>query len=137
MANINAHLPAALATPFHPPTENLQHDNTLKQVIPKPEIISSYTKLRDEEDRSQYSTKSHHIIQADDANTESLDHEASAERRRAQFFAHRIKKITGNFEIEDASLLVKGDFKKIMSVIEVRYKNAVTPLSEPNIQQAV
>jgi len=137
MANINAHLPAALATPFHPPTENLQHDNALKQVIPKPEIISSYTKLRDEQGHSQYSTDSHHIIQVDDANTKSFDHEKSAEHRRAQFFAHRIKKITRDAEPEDASLLIKGDFKKIMSVIEVRYKNAVTPIPEPSIHKAV
>ncbi len=67
MANINAALPTAIAVPFHPPTEALQHDNLIKPVIPKTEIISSYTKLRDDEDNAQFSTQARHIIQDESA----------------------------------------------------------------------
>ena len=63
MVNINAALPTSIAVPFHPPTEALQHDNLIKPVIPKTEVIASYTKLRDDEDRATFSDQARDIIQ--------------------------------------------------------------------------
>jgi hypothetical protein len=138
MANINAHLPPAVAAPFHPPTENLQHDNIIKPVIPKTEIISSYTKLRDEENRTQFSAQARDIIQDDEQQTadEAANPESSAEQRRSHFFARRGRFIS-QAKSSKAQLDTIEDFKEVISVIEMRYKNAVSPLPEPTVSYAI
>jgi hypothetical protein len=138
MANINAHLPPVIAAPFHPPTENLQHDNRIKPVIPKTEIISSYTKLKDEENRTQFSAQARDIIQDEEKQTadESAHQESSPEQRRSQFFARRRRFISAA-KSSDAKLDAVEDFKEVVSVIQMRYQNAVSPLPEPTVSYAI
>ncbi|MCW8994800.1 MAG: hypothetical protein OQK77_03190 [Psychromonas sp.] len=139
MANINAHLPSAVAAAFHPPTENLQHDNLIKPVIPKTEIIASYSKLRDEEHRSQFSAQAREIVQ--DKNQQTSDkpahQNASLEQRRTHFFARRRKSFTSDSDSGDEQAAAIKDFKEIISVIQTHYENAVRPLPTPTILYAV
>ena len=139
MVNINAQLPAAIATPFHPPTESLQRDNALKPIIPKTEIISSYTKMRDDEARSQFSTHMRTIIQDDSQQTSEhrsqQEPPSSSEQKRARFFARRGALSEAKKGAQEIGSI--EDFKVVGSVIQARYKSAVSPLPEPNIDYAV
>ncbi len=139
MVNINAHLPPAIAVPFHPPTESLQRDNLIKPVIPKTEIISSYTKMRDEESRTQFSDQARGIIQ--DEGKQSADQpshqNSSSDQRRSQFFVRRGELFTSDSESGDTQLVAIKDFKLVISVIQARYKNAVSPLPDPKISYAI
>ncbi|MFT6987474.1 MAG: hypothetical protein ACJAT7_003330 [Psychromonas sp.] len=139
MVNINAHLPPAIAVPFHPPTEGLQHDNLIKPIIPKTEIISSYTKIRDDESRTQLSDQARSIIQDQGSQNadESAQQESSAEQRRGQFFARRKELSSSASEQGESQLAAIKDFKQVISVIQARYKNAVSPLPEPLVNYAV
>jgi len=139
MVNINAHLPPAVAVPFHPPTEGLQRDNLIKPVIPKTEIISSYTKIRDDQSRAQFSDQARTIIQDEGGQSadESGHQEASAQQRRSQFFARRKDLLASALACSDSQLAGIKDFKQVISVIQARYKNAVSPLPEPLINCAI
>ena len=135
MANINAHLPPVIAAAFHPPTENLQHDNLIKPVIPKTEIISSYTKLRDDQERTQFSNQSRNIIQDESkqATTDEADQQSSSEQRRSFFFARRGSHFVSKSESGEKSLAVINDVKDVLSVIDAHYKYAVNPFPDPVI----
>lgn len=139
MVNINAYLPSAAAVPFHPPTEALQHDNLIKPIIPKTEIVSSYTKMRDDESRTQFSDQARKIIQDESRQSpdESGHQESSAQQRRDQFFARRKNRLASTSDRGDIQLAVIKDFKQVISVIQARYKNAVRPFPEPHINYAV
>ena len=139
MANINAHLPPAVAAAFHPPTESLHRDNLIKPVIPKTALVSSYTKIRDNENRTQFSDQAHSIIQDESKQREkeSPQQESSLEKRRALFFARRRGLQFFGSAKSDTQLLVVKDFKQAISVIQGRYKSAVRPLPEPTISYAI
>lgn len=139
MVNINTHLPPAVALSFHPPTEGLQHDNLIKPVIPKTEIISSYTKLRGDQSLTQFSDQMRSIIQDEGGQSadESGHQESSAQQRRSQFFARRKDLLASALACSDAQLAGIKDFKQVISVIQARYKNAVSPLPEPLINYAI
>jgi len=138
MVNINTHLPPAVALPFHTPTEGLQHDNLIKPVIPKTEIIASYTKMRDEQSRAQFSDQARAIIQNEGGKDAEESHqESSAEQRRAQFFARRKNVSASAAERGESKLVAIKDFRQVISVIQARYKNAVSPWPEPLINYAV
>ena len=139
MANINAHLPSSIAVPFHPPTENLQHDNLIKPIIPKTDIISSYAKFRDEQERPQFSSQSRSILQDEGKKTvnEGASQESSAQQKRSQFFARRRKQFVSESKYETRSLKEVDDFKDVISVIQTRYKNAVSPSPDPAISFAI
>lgn len=133
MANINAALPTAIAVPFHPPTEALQHDNLIRPVIPKTEIIASYTKLREDEKQAPFFDQVRSIIQ--DENEQSRDSEqrqqqSMAEQRRLNLFA---KRTTPEGDNESKALQIIKDFKLTLSIIEERYNQAVTPIADPCI----
>jgi hypothetical protein len=139
MVNINTHLPSAVALPFHPPTESLQHDNLIKPIIPKTEIIASYTKMREQEESSQLSDQARSIIQNGDKQAaEQPSHQnSSANQKRALFFARRGAFSASEAEKGDAKLVAIKDFKEVISVIQARYKNAVNPLPDPVIDYAI
>jgi len=134
MVNINAALPTAIAIPFHPPTEALQHENLIKPVIPKTEIIASYTKLRDDQDRAQVSDQARTIIQDENEHngdsTEQQQQQSNAEQRRLIFFANRREV---GAEYEEKALQISNDFQLAVSVIQEKYNNAVTPIPDPTI----
>ncbi|WP_028864689.1 hypothetical protein [Psychromonas aquimarina] len=139
MVNINAHLPPAVAAAFHPPTESLQRDNIIKPVIPKTEIISSYTKLREDESRTQFSDQARGILQNEEEQKTDSDEqqESSPQRRRSQFFARRSELSGYEAENGDGQLTGISDFKLVMSVIQARYKDAVSPLPDPTVSYAI
>lgn len=134
MANINAALPPAIAVPFHPPTEALQHDNVIKPVIPKTEIIASYSKLREDQERAQISDQARAIIQdeneANGDNAEQQQQQSNAQQRRLSFFAQR-SELGGDSETKQ--LQVVTDYQLALSIIQERYNSAVTPIPEPTI----
>lgn len=139
MANINAHLPSAVAVPFHPPTENLQHDNLIKPVIPKTKLVSSYTKLRGDEENSQFSAKARDILQyeAKEDSDEFADQESHSNKKRFQFFLRRGENVA--FEADDGNAILGDieDFKEVVSVIQKHYKVAVSPFPEPTHVYAI
>ena len=139
MVNINAHLPPAVAVPFHPPTESLHSDNLIKPVIPKTALISSYAKIRDNESRTQFSDQARGIIQdkSKQGEGETSQQESSLEQRRALFFARRGGRCVSESESSDAHLVAIKDFKQVISVIQARYKSAVRPLPDPTISYAI
>ena len=137
MVNINAVLPSAIATPFHPPTENLQHDNLIKPVIPKTDIISSYTKMRKDDHNNPFSDQARTIVQDESGSKEqsASQQQSAPNKRRSLFFAKR-----GELsEADKGSAQLAGikDFKRVISVIQERYKNAVNPLPDPLVNYAI
>jgi|GEM_PF-2444049 len=139
MANINARLPSNIAAPFHPPTENLQHDNLIKPIIPKTEVISSYHKLRDEQGRSQFSTQARDIIQNESKprSDEHSQQESSAQQSRTLFFDRRRKKLAAKAHSAEMPLAAINDFQAVVSVIHARYQKAVSPWPEPSISYEI
>ncbi len=137
MVNINAALPTTIAVPFHPPTEALQHDNLIKPVIPKTEVIASYTKLREDEDNPQFSSQARDIIQDENeqrGRSESEQQQSAAEQRRLSFFAKRSELDSDN---ESKALVIVKDFKLAISVIQEKYQRAVSPIPDPSIDYAI
>jgi len=134
MVNINTALPASIATPFHPPTEALHHDNLIKPVIPQTEIITSYAKMREDEERERFSEQSRHIIQDESESLtdagEQTQQQTTAKQRRLQFFSKRHQEESNN---ESKALEVDNDFKLAFSVIEDKYMRSVTPIPEPTV----
>lgn len=137
MVNINAILPPAIATPFHPPTENLQRDNLIKPVIPKTDIISSYTKMREDEHNNQFSDQARTIIQDENSSKEQSksQSQSSPDQRRSLFFA----KHSELSEADKGTTQLAGikDFKLVISVIQERYRKAVSPMPDPAINYAI
>ena len=133
MVNINTALPTSIAVPFHPPTEALQHDNLIKPVIPKTEIIASYSKLRGDEDPPQFSNQARSIIQ-----DESEQREQSAEQQQqSRAETRRLNLLSKNQqterECEEKTLEILKDFKLALSVIQEKYNRAVTPIADPSV----
>lgn len=139
MVNINTHLPPTVAAAFHPPTESLQHDNLIRPVIPQTALISSYARIRDNEERTQFSAQTRSIIQDESQQDEeeSSQQESSLEQRRALFFARRRELCVPEPENSNAQLAAIKDFKQVISVIQARYKSAVIPLPEPTVSYAI
>lgn len=137
MVNINAILPPAIAAPFHPPTENLQRDNLIKPVIPKTDIISSYTKMREDEHNAQFSDQARAIVQDESSSKEQSEsqQQSAPDKRRSLFFARRSELSQAD---KGASQLAGiKDFKLVISVIQERYRKAVSPNPEPTVNYAV
>ncbi|MCP5079632.1 MAG: hypothetical protein GY951_16460 [Psychromonas sp.] len=137
MVNINAALPTTIAVPFHPPTEALQHDNLIKPVIPKTEVIASYTKLREDEDNPQFSSQARDIIQDENeqrGRSESEQQQSAAEQRRLSFFAKRSEL---DSDIESKALVIVKEFKLAISVIQEKYQRAVSPIPDTSIDYAI
>ena len=137
MVNINAILPPAIAAPFHPPTENLQRDNLIKPVIPKTDIISSYTKMREDEHNAQFSDQARVIVQDESSSKEqsTSQQQPTPDKRRSLFFARR----SGLSDADKGNSQLAGikDFKRVISVIQERYRKAVSPYPEPTVNDAV
>ena len=134
MVNLNAALPTTLAVAFHPASEALHHDNLNKPIIPKMEVISPYTALRGDEEREDFSDQTRHILQDENQQNNDADEQAqqqsTAEQQRLRFFAKR--SLTEEIN-ETKELVVVMDFKLVLSVIQARYNNAVTPTPDPTV----
>lgn len=137
MVNINAALPTAIAVPFHPPTEALQHDNLIKPVIPKTEVIASYSKLREDDKNPRFSSQAREILQDESEQGKQSDAEqqqSTAEQRRLNFFAKRAELDSDN---ESKALEIVKDFKLAISVIQEKYNRAVSPIPDPTVDYAI
>jgi len=131
MANINAALPPIIATPFHPSVEALHHDNLVKPVIPKTEVIASYAKLREDEKGSPFSDQARSIVQDESEErpeTEQQQQKSAAEQRRLTFFSRLPEQEENN---GSKALEIIKDFKLALAVIEKRYNSSVTPFPDP------
>ncbi|MEI6896529.1 MAG: hypothetical protein V5786_03385 [Psychromonas sp.] len=135
MVNIIAAIPPAIGAPFHPPTEALQHDNLIKPIIPKTEVIASYTKLRDDDETPRFSSQMHSIVQ--DENEQMNENEeqqqqqqTNAEQRRLNFFSKK-----GRVEDyhESKELEIMQNFGLSILVIQGKYNSAVRPILDPTI----
>ncbi len=138
MANINAYLPSAIAIPFHPATEAMQHDNVMRPIIPKTQLISAYTKLRDEQESAHSTPSKQTIVQLEEAKKEDKQlsfEQIKAEKRRVLFFSRR-ERLT-EFDKGDKNLDKKYDFKRVRTVILACYHNAVNPYSEATVTHNV
>ena len=135
MVNINTALPSATAAHFNPGTESLQRDNALRPAIPKTEVISSYAKFK-ENNEQLASLRDQHIIVQDEHNKKQQggDKNNSTEEKRSIFFAKRGELA----EVVDAPQIpsVIEDFKVVLTTIQMRYQNSVTPFPNPSIQLA-
>lgn len=137
MVNINTALPAAIAVPFHPPTEALQHDNLIKPVIPKTEVIASYTKLREDEERTPFSKQARDIIQDENEakrKTQEQLMQFKATHRRLNFFAKRAEIEEEN---KSKALIIMKDVKLAILVIQEKYKRAVSPIPDYVIDDTI
>lgn len=136
MVNINATLPTAIAVPFQPPTEALHRDNLIKPVIPKTEVIASYTKLREDEKNPQFSSQAREIIQDENkqGNNRENEQQSRAVLRRLNFFAKRSKTDSEN---ESKALEIIKDPKLTISIIQQRYRSAVNPIVDPTVDYAI
>jgi len=136
MVNINTALPTAIATPFHPATEALHHDNLIKPVIPKTEVIASYTKLREDEKNPSFSSQSREIVQDESKQGNNPENRQLlvARSRRLNFFT---KKSGDDPENESKALVIVKDFKLTISVIQGKYNSAVSPIPEPIVNHAI
>lgn len=137
MVNINTALPAAIAVPFHPPTEALQHDNLIKPVIPKTEVIVSYTKLREDEERTPFSKQARDIIQDENETKRKTQEQLmqfKATHRRLNFFAKRAEIEEEN---KSKALIIMKDVKLAILVIQEKYKRAVSPIPDYVIDDTI
>ncbi len=136
MVNINAALPSAIAVPFQPPTEALHRDNLIKPVIPKTEVIASYTKLREDEKNPRFSSQAREIIQDENkqGNNRENEQRSKAELRRLNFFAKRSKT---NLENESKALVIIKDIKLTISIIQKKYYGAVSPIGDPVVDYVI
>lgn len=134
MVNINTALPTVIAPAFHPPTEALHHDNLIKPIIPKTEVIASYAQIREDQEQETFSNQPRSIVQDENGqNSESAEQDqqqSKAEQQRLHFFAKRALVEEGN---EVKELVIKKDFKLTISVIQQRYNSAVTPIPDPMV----
>jgi len=137
MANINAHLPPSIAVAFHPPTENLQRENLIKPIIPKPEVISSYAKLQKEHQSTRFSSLPHHISQENSQHQEKENYQSALDKKRHRFFMARKELLTVASDIDEISSESKMDLKKVISVIQARYNDAVHPFLDPKLNYTV
>ena len=137
MANINAQLPPAATIPFHPATESLQRENVNKPIIPKTEVTSAYQKMREDQERNQFSTQSRVVLQDQSKkNTDqSSQQDSSPQHKRSLFFAR--KGALSNADKGNKTLLNIKDFAVVISVIQARYRSAVSPLPDPTVDDMV
>ena len=136
MANINAALPTAIATPFHPAAEALQQENLIKPVIPKTEVIASYAKFREGQEDPKYDPQTKTLLQdeSESQNVFARESQSRAKNRRLNIFSKR----SDNKEEHESKELVKIiDFKLSLTVILEKYNRAVTPIADPIIDYAI
>jgi len=137
MVNVNVQLPPIAAAPFPQAAETLQRQNQLQTAIPKTEETHSYSKMRSQQDREQAAHQSSQIIQKEYPNSKQQQQSGGFNQRRDFFFATKLK--LSHHEMDELSVELAGisDYKKVISVIQAKYNNAVSPMPEPNVNYAI
>ena len=136
MVNINATLPTAIATPFHPAAESLHQDNALRPIIPKSEMVAAYAKFKEHDEHAENNRQARDFIQDKNSQQHQKNKKKQdPEKRRNLFFAKR----SGLAEAIDAAIIenVIDDFSIVMLSIQMRYKKSVTPFASASIKHAI
>ncbi|MDN2664551.1 hypothetical protein [Psychromonas sp. 14N.309.X.WAT.B.A12] len=138
MVNVNVQLPPVIATPFPQAAEGLHRENLLQTAIPKTEQAHAYAKIRGEQEREETAYQSREIIQ-DNKQGSSRQQEQSthSQQRRNFFFAAKLKLSPHELEALDIELKGISDFNEVISVIQAKYKNAVSPYPQPSVSYNV
>jgi len=133
MVNVNVQLPPIVTANFPQAAETLHRENQLRPTIPKTEETHSYSKMRDHQDREQVAHQSHQIIQEQDYPPQQQQQSEGFKQRRDSFFSSKLKLSDSEMDKLDVTLAGISDYKKVMSVIQEKYNNAVSPLPDPTI----
>lgn len=137
MVNVNIQLPPVISAPFPQASESIQRENQLRPTIPKTVETQSYARLREDQDREQVAHQSSQIVQKDNSESAQQQRSKSFSQRREQFFAAKLK--ISEQELQQLNVELEGisDFKQVLSVIQAKYNNAVSPIPDPEIDYKV
>lgn len=133
MVNVNVQLPPIIAAPFPQASESLHRENLLQPAIPKTEKSQAYAKMREHQERESAAHQSSQIIQQEESNKQSEGQSSGFQQRREHFFATKLK--LSSQELEQLNIESKeiNDYKEVISVIQKKYLNAVSPLPDPTV----
>lgn len=137
MVNVNVQLPPVISAPFPQATESIQRENQLRPTIPKTEETHSYARLRENQDKEQVAHQSSQIVQKNSSESAQQQRSKGFSQRREHFFATKLKiseKEMQELPIESEQI---SDFKQVISVIQAKYKNSVSPIPEPEIDYKI
>ena len=134
MVNVNVQLPPVISMPFQPATESLQRENLRKPIISKTENVSAYVKMRDGQTREQVADQAEHFIQKDLSQPKpSQNQSILLNHKREFFFASKLKLAANEDQLPSDQSPELFDYKKIVSVIQEKYLNAVSPLPSATV----
>ena len=133
MVNVNVQLPPIVAAPFPQAAETLHRQNQLQTAIPKTEETHAYAKMRSQQEREQVAHQSGQILQKDNSGSKQQRHSNGFNQRRDFFFSSKLK--LSHREMDKVSVQLKGisDYKQVVSVIQAKYNDAVSPIPEPTV----
>lgn len=137
MVNVNVQLPPIVAAPFPQASETLQRENLLQPAIPKTEKSNAYAKTRDHQERENVAHQSNKIIQQEPSSGHSKRDSSTFNQRREYFFATKLKLNTHEVEQIETQLSGISDYKEVMSVIQQKYLNAVSPMPAPTVNYSI
>ena len=137
MVNVNVQLPPIATAPFPQAAEGLRQENQLQPAIPKTEETHAYAKMRDQQEREQVAHQSSQIIQDNSKNSHQQEQSSSANQKRNFFFASKLKLSPHELDTLTVELSGISDYKQVMSVIQAKYTNAVSPIPEPVVSYSI
>ena len=133
MVNVNVQLPPVIAAPFPQAAEAIHRENALQPAIPKTEKSQAYTKTREHQERENVAHQSSQIIQKEPSNGQAREQSSRFSQRREQFFATKLKLSAEEVDQVEAQLTGITDYKEVISVIQKKYSEAVSPMPEPTV----
>ena len=133
MVNVNVQLPPIIAAPFPQASESLHRENLLQTAIPKTEKSHAYAKMREHQERENVAHQSSEIIQKEPSQKQSKQSSSRFNRRREHFFAKKLKLSPQELEQVNVQPNFVVDFKEVISVIQKKYIDAVSPFPEPSV----
>jgi len=133
MVNVNVQLPPIIAAPFPQASESLHRENLLQPAIPKTEKSHAYAKMREHEERENVAHQSSEIIQKEPSKGQSKQNSSGFNQRREHFFATKLKLTPQELDQVNVQPNDITDYKEVISVIQKKYTDAVSPIAEPSI----
>jgi len=138
MVNVNVQLPPIVAAPFPQAAESLQRENLLQPAIPKTEKSHAYAKMSEHQERENVAHQSSQIIQKDSGSSSQPKGQSSGfNQRREHFFATKLQLTPQEMEQVNVELAGISDYKEVISVIQKKYSEAVSPIPEPTIKYSL
>jgi len=137
MVNVNVQLPPIAAAPFPQAAEGLRQENQLQPAIPKTEKSNAYAKMREHQERENVAHQSSQIIQKESGNGQSKGHSSGFNQRREHFFATKLKLAPHEVDQVKVQLTDITDYKEVISAIQQKYSNAVSPFPDPTVSYNV